>query len=205
MFHDLGKYNTTTLGEDKLYHCKNHAIESEKIVRALNIVGEDWLYIKESVCSLVRWHMQPLYILNHKNPKAQILKLANNLKCVFMNDLLLLKKCDCEGSVYDKNDNYLQTLNDVRKLYYNTCTPQGGSEIFIIKVDDSKECPFPKNNHPNGINKGYSKLGILQNDITVGFRVNVSTLSTSPVVEIIDKYHFKTKNSIYKIVELKNL
>lgn len=54
-------------------------------------------------------------------------------------------------------------------------------------------------NHPNGINEGYTKEGIMWNDPIVGQSFYLGNLATSVVTEIIDENTFKTQNSTYKI------
>lgn len=73
--------------------------------------------------------------------------------------------------------------------------------VVIIKLSDDVFNGF----HPNGIDKGYTKVGKLYEDLQVGKRCIVindkfgSYLSTSTVVEIVDEHTFKTENSTYSI------
>ena len=202
LLHDIGKPLTTVLGEDGLYHCKNHAIEgacvAEKILDRY-VPGFQNEY-RRAVVSLVRWHMHPLYILKSKDPKKSILRLANNLDCIDFDSLLLLKKCDCEGSVSEMDDNHKEILEDVKNLYYETCSYPSGTNVWILKLKDSDSCIYSPGHHPNGINSGYLTQGCLAMPVSIGFRTCIGLgFSTSPVTKIIDKNHFETKNSVYKI------
>lgn len=205
LLHDIGKAVTTEKGEDGLYHCKDHAIKGVSIAeRILNTYMCDIKVTnKEAILSLVRNHMQPLYILQKKNSKSAILKLANDLKGIDFESLLLLKKCDCEGSIPEKDDRHEETLNSVRELYYEVCSYPAGTGVQLCKLEDSDTCGYKPGCHPNGINAGYIAHGCLVFPVTVGFRTCLGLhFSTSPVVKIIDKNHFQTRNSVYEIVEL---
>lgn len=205
LLHDIGKAVATEKGEDGLYHCKDHAIKGVSIAeRILNTYMCDIKVTnKEAILSLVRNHMQPLYILQKKNSKSAILKLANDLKGIDFESLLLLKKCDCEGSIPEKDDRHEETLNSVRELYYEVCSYPAGTKVQLCKLKDSGTCSYKPGCHPNGINAGYIAHGCLVFPVTVGFRTCLGLrFSTSPVVKIIDKNHFQTRNSVYEIVEL---
>lgn len=79
-----------------------------------------------------------------------------------------------------------------------------GTRIIITKVSDD----VFDGNHPNGINEGYEKNGIM-GELKVGMPFTVSPIKlsdythfyTSIVTEIIDENTFKTMNSTYKIVD----
>lgn len=208
LLHDIGKSVTTEKGEDGLYHCKDHAIKGVPIAKhildtyASNIIPE----FKKAILSLVRYHMQPLCILSYKNSKSAILKLANNLKYIDFESLLLLKKCDSEGSIFETDDHHEEILNRVRKLYYDVCSYPEKTKVQLIKLKDIDTCNYKPRNHPNKINTGYITQGYLYLPVTIGYRTTLSRnfFSTSPVVKIIDKNHFQTQNSIYEMVEVKN-
>lgn len=203
LLHDIGKGVTTIKGEDGLWHCPNHAIKGTSIAGEMILKYAPELAYPQKVAiqNLVRYHMQPLYVLNQKSPQKAILKLANNLKYVGMESLLLLKKCDCEGSISEVDDHSMETLEIVRDLYYETCSYPKGTYVYIEKVKDYK---YSQQGHPKGINEGYNVTGILQHPVTIGFRTSLGfRFSTSPVVKIIDKNRFQTENSEYIIKEVK--
>jgi len=107
LFHDIGKSTTTKFVKDN-WHSYGHEMESERITRLL--LWDEGYDIREEICSLVRWHMEPLNIFTHKNPVTEILKLS---KLANLRKLLLLKTCDVDGSI--QQDKKGQTL-DYRKL-----------------------------------------------------------------------------------------
>lgn len=194
LFHDLGKAGTTELGEDGLYHCKGHAIESSKIAQNFMMqylcLNE---YVMGAIISLVRYHMQPLYIMTSKDPKKALLKLLNNLYGISIYELLLLKFCDSEGSWQENPDNYVQTLTDVLNLYHIELGFASGTLVKLTKLQNISE-------NSNHVSVGDTYTGTLQNPVTVGWRTSLGfKFSTSPVVKIIDKNHFETKNSLYEI------
>lgn len=207
LFHDIGKGVTTVLGEDRLYHCPYHAIKGADITKDyLNNYTELSNQYKEAIVSLVKYHMQPLYILSKgKNSSKYILNLVNKLNCIDFESLLLLKYCDCGGSIPIEDSDYLETLNCVRQLFYEICSYPAATKVVIEKIGESNTCIYPVNQHPNNINIGYTAIGRLVFPVTKGYKVSLgfNSFSTSPVTKIIDKNHFETKNSLYKIKEYK--
>lgn len=203
LLHDVGKAFTTKKGEDGLYHASNHAIKSAEIAKDLLVKLEVDECLHTAIISLVRWHMQPMYILEQTNPEKAILKLANNLNEVNVELLILLKQCDCEGSIYDKDDHRDEILQKVREIYYDKITYKRGETVKITKLSDNDTCSYVPGHHPNGINTGYEKIGRLIEPITKGHGVYLGLgFSTSPVVEIVSKNCFKTRNSVYEITEV---
>lgn len=96
LFHDIGKATTTFFKEkDGLWHHYNHEIESEKITR--RILWDLGYRLREKVCALVRWHMEPLKVMRSNNIIGKIIELQKNVED--LNLLYLLKKFDIEGSV----------------------------------------------------------------------------------------------------------
>ena len=96
LFHDVGKATTTFMNEkDNMWHHYGHEMESEKITR--RILWDLGYYIREKVCGLVRWHMEPFNIIKSKDAAIKILDLQNKVCSLRM--LYLVKKFDMEGSV----------------------------------------------------------------------------------------------------------
>ena len=73
-----------------------------------------------------------------------------------------------------------------------------GIKVLITKLNDD----VFNGNHPNGIQEGFAKEGILCQAPEVGVSCRLDNFRTSVVTEIIDDTTFKTKNSMYKIEEL---
>jgi len=91
ILHDIGKGTTTSLGKDGNYHSYGHEVEGEKIARVL-LWNED-LYMREMICSLIRYHMEPLRLFESKNWLTRMLEIGARvplklLYCVKMADLL---------------------------------------------------------------------------------------------------------------------
>lgn len=122
IFHDVGKAVTTKYDhKDGLYHCPNHAEKSAEIFKEYNQYLTGSRYAED----LVRYHMQPMYILTSKDPKKAIVNLIDKCapwwkvgdKGVFMRDLLRLKWCDQEGQINDKGDKWKEILENVKDLF----------------------------------------------------------------------------------------
>ena len=71
-----------------------------------------------------------------------------------------------------------------------------GDIVKITKISDNSFGGF----HPNGINEGYEKTGVLINPPKVGNKCIVGTFTTSDVIAIISETRFKTVFSTYEIV-----
>ena len=194
LLHDVGKYTTSILGPDGLWHNPDHAIEGEKIAKNIlekyDLCNKMW---HQAILSLVRYHMQPLYIGESEN---RLLKLVNKLKGISFVELVWLKRCDCRGAIMEYDDGCERKLDNVLDLYYNICSYPAGTLVAIKKIKDLKF----SGNHPNDIDEGYINSGKLFAPIAIDWRVYVGRdFSTSPVKKIIDKNHFETENSIYEI------
>ena len=95
LFHDIGKATTTFLKEsDNMWHHYGHEVESEKITR--RILWDLGYRLREKICGLVRWHMEPFNIIKSKDPASKILDLQN--KVYSLRSLYYLKKFDMRGS-----------------------------------------------------------------------------------------------------------
>ena len=108
LFHDIGKSITTFIGKDGNWHSYNHEIESEKITRVI-LWNEDF-YIRETICSLVRYHMEPLKIFDSKNWVNRMIEIGTRVPWKF---LYYVKMADLLGSVQSG----VNTLNqDLMKM-----------------------------------------------------------------------------------------
>ena len=137
LFHDIGK-GVTTFEKDGKWHAYGHEIESEKITRKL-LWDEGWAF-RESVCALVRLHMEPLNWFNMKSGVLE--KLAETQKLIskvayvdgiahmHITDLIRLKMWDVKGSKQEDEKSKSKDLENLSKLY------QLCSEIFNYKTDD---------------------------------------------------------------------
>lgn len=91
ILHDIGKGVTTSLGKDGNWHSYGHEVEGEKIARVL--LWDEDLHLRELICSLIRYHMEPLRLFESKNWLTKLLEISTRvpikyLYCVKMADLL---------------------------------------------------------------------------------------------------------------------
>lgn len=104
LFHDIGKGVTTTFKKGN-WHAYGHEIEGEKITRRL--LWDEGADIREQICSLVRWHMEPLKVFEGKEQLEKIARLSKNVNIKYV---CILKECDLDGSeqsdVNSKNEDY---------------------------------------------------------------------------------------------------
>lgn len=104
LFHDIGKGVTTKIRKDGNWHAYNHEVESEVITRRL-LADEDEKF-RETICALVRWHMEPLRIYEHRDVLEHIVLLSREVNIAM---LCLLKRCDIGGSIAE--DKQMQEID----------------------------------------------------------------------------------------------
>lgn len=197
LLHDVGKLTTTVKDSVGTFHSPGHEKESVKL-------AELWLeqhnidkYMIEAIVSLIENHMRIYYVADFSDPIKSVQKIANSLKYVPFRYLILLKKCDCRGAWYDIDDQFDKLLDDTLDLYYEHISFKPNENVVLEKLEDN----IFHGHHPNNINKGYIASGQLLDSVTVGLGTFVPGFHTSSVTEIIDKNHFRTLNSIYKITK----
>ena len=93
LFHDIGKGVSTIFKKDA-WHAYGHEMTGEKITRRL--LWDEGFEVREAICSLVKWHMEPLRMFEHKDYISRMIDMSKNIPSWHM--LLLLKKCDILGS-----------------------------------------------------------------------------------------------------------
>ena len=94
LLHDIGKGVTTSLGKDGNWHSYGHEFQGEKIARVL-LWNEDF-YIRETICSLIRYHMEPLRLFDLKNWIPRMLEIGARVPWKY---LYYVKMADLLGSV----------------------------------------------------------------------------------------------------------
>lgn len=114
LFHDLGKGSCTTIGEDGRIHSYGHEHESFWI--ADKLLSNENYKKRMYVCNMVKNHMRPLIISESKKVLNKIRDLA---KEVNIKDLLLLKFCDCTGSIMTEYDGWKEKLEDFKNNAIN--------------------------------------------------------------------------------------
>ena len=108
LFHDIGK-GVTTVFKKEDWHAYGHEIESEKITRRL--LWDEGFEVREPICALVRWHMEPLKVFESKHYVEKILEISKVVPSWHI--LLYLKECDVRGS---QPSNETATKIDLLKL-----------------------------------------------------------------------------------------
>ena len=108
LFHDIGK-SVTTIFKKEDWHAYGHEIESEKITRRL--LWDEGFEVREPICALVRWHMEPLKVFESKHYVEKILEISKVVPSWHI--LLYLKECDVRGS---QPSNETATKIDLLKL-----------------------------------------------------------------------------------------
>lgn len=94
VLHDIGKGVTTSLGKDGNWHSYGHEIEGEKIARVL--LWKEDIFVREMICSIIRYHMEPLRIFESKNWLLKMIEIGTRIPWKF---LYYVKMADLLGSV----------------------------------------------------------------------------------------------------------
>lgn len=117
LFHDIGKGATTFWNEEKKnWSSKNHAEVGEEMTRAL--LWYDDPMIRECVCYFVRNHMKPTYVCDSPFGIRDIITLSCDgiyPKYCTLENLIMLKRCDCNGSIFD-DKSWIEKLNFAESL-----------------------------------------------------------------------------------------
>lgn len=145
LFHDIGKGVTTTFTKGN-WHSYGHEIEGEKITR--RILWNEYMDDRESVCKLVRWHMDALNIFNSKNLFNSFYRLATHVDKI--SDLYKVKLCDILGS--DMQNQEIKNLNIKQVEYF--------SQLGMLLCDSVKTFPIMDAMYFNGKHCLADKKGI---------------------------------------------
>lgn len=115
LFHDIGKPRTTEFKKGD-WHSYGHENIGERITRRL-LWDEDYM-LREGVCAMVRYHMEPLHVLNSKNYIERIIEMSHNMDPASWFLLIQLKLCDLDGSVQEDKIKYQKDYELLNFLDY---------------------------------------------------------------------------------------
>lgn len=111
LLHDIGKKPTTKMRKGRLTSYNHDTVGKEMAIEFLNYFHEDAEFIKQ-VSSLVRWHMQSLFVT--KSMKYQ--DIEGMLKDVDKNEIVLVALSDRLGRGKLREDDIDNTNNDIKKF-----------------------------------------------------------------------------------------
>lgn len=124
LFHDIGK-GVTTFEKNGTWHSYGHEIEGEKITRKL--LWDEGYRIRENICALVRWHMEPMNWFKMNNGILEKIVEFDNLfhklgpvdfrkDFICISDLLRIKCWDLNGSIQEDEQNKNKDLYNLQRL-----------------------------------------------------------------------------------------
>lgn len=118
MLHDIGKILCTRLEEGQ-WVSPNHTAVGARMAREylrteFGLGGtKKTLYIRETICNLIRYHSVPTHILDQTDPERRLMKIASNGELVpdFTIELLcILEEADVRGRIYQKMEESVETV-----------------------------------------------------------------------------------------------
>ncbi len=124
LLHDIGKIETTRL-ENGAWTSPNHAEVGSRMARTFLWQGSgtcgtpEKMRFRETVCALIRYHMQPAYLGGRKKPERKIREIAalgEQLPDFSWDALCLLSEADGRGRIAEDSEKDLRTLHTCRTL-----------------------------------------------------------------------------------------
>lgn len=134
LFHDIGKA-VTTCEVKGTFHAYNHEIEGEKIARFL--LWDEEMYNRETVCEMVRYHMDPLRLFEKKHKLDAMCDFALD---VDYKSVLFAKECDMNGSIQQKEFSTYE-LDRERIISLNEFCELVNSNYIFCYLRDGKNLP----------------------------------------------------------------
>ena len=161
ILHDIGKGVTTALGKDGNWHSYGHEIEGEKIARVL-LWNED-IVVREMICSLIRYHMDPLKLFDNKNWVIKMFEIASRIPWKF---LYAVKMADLLGSVQQNGGTMKEDLTKMELIketaktlgIWDSCDPEKYKDI--IKYSKNRQIVPWKVNKDGETKVAYLLIGI---------------------------------------------
>ena len=111
LFHDIGKGTTTEFTKGN-WHSYGHEVVGERIARKM-LWDEDFS-ARETVCSLIRWHMDVLRVAESRDFATKLLRMSC-YQFFTWQYAIFVKMCDCLGSQPEDEN---QTNIDMAKLRF---------------------------------------------------------------------------------------
>jgi predicted kinase len=95
LLHDVGKPSVTTLQEG-IWRAPGHAGRGEKMVRgALWRAGIDF-FVRERICSMIRYHLHPFHLLEKDDPRYNVLLIGESVPGAW---LAMVARADATGRI----------------------------------------------------------------------------------------------------------
>lgn len=114
LMHDIAKTKTSYIDIDGRIKTKNHcaigAIMAREILYKMGVP----LKIRETICSVIKNHLKPFFLLEYDNPKRIALRIATNTRL----DLLKIQSnADIKGRICEDQQRILDNI----ELYWQYC------------------------------------------------------------------------------------
>lgn len=111
LLHDIGKKPTTKMRKGKLTSYNHDTVGKRMAVEFLENFNEEESFIEE-VTSLIRWHMQSLFVIKDSSFK----NVSEMLKDVDKDEIVLVSRADRLGRGNMNKSERNEVLNDIKKF-----------------------------------------------------------------------------------------
>lgn len=136
LLHDIGKISTTVF-QDGDWHSPNHAIKGSRMAREMLfkdlLMGgsKDLMEMRETVCTLIRYHSFPTHAIDNENSTVKMHRIASNgllMPDFSIKMLCILSKADTLGRICEDQAEALEKIEWCKELAieegcYETCYP----------------------------------------------------------------------------------
>jgi predicted kinase len=107
VLHDAGKPEVTFTDPAGRIRSPEHALRGESLARRLLWREEQPVAVREAVAALVRQHMQPRYVMEHRDPRRRAFAISHSTRC---DHLALLARADTLGRIAPDHDVALDAI-----------------------------------------------------------------------------------------------
>lgn len=96
LLHDVGKPATTATDSDGRITSMGHSRRGMIMTREMLWKAAIPFAVREAVCSLIRWHQRPFFVIGSDDPERSVITIAQSCRC---DHLAILAEADVRGRI----------------------------------------------------------------------------------------------------------